>query len=423
MEVFSINNYTTDLYEIKREIVNYSKKVSEGLKKPESKFLMDMMYGISKSKSLLISNVSRALDEQIKLINTEARLCDNLSSFSEKEKEIVMKNYYKEVGSLFPEVPICIFDNSDIAKIYGKKFEDLCYVVDGSSKSKNKTVPGYHVCEAVALTKKEKQPISLYSKIYSTESKEFESMNRVTIESLNTVRSVFRRPIIGVFDRGYDAEEFYKEFFGTYDKFIIRMKERHLVFKDKKRLNTEVAKKRKGKIKLTLPFEDGIEVSVSYTRVKLPKYEEELQYIIVYGLSEEEPMMLLTNILENGKESIEKIVRLYMYRWRVEEYFRVKKQEYDFENMRVRTIQSMNILNLMVTLVMGYNGMLAEKLDKKLLCIKIIERSKSFKTKICTWLYQMARGIYNILSFAKTGVKEYQKIEKRKKNIQLSLKL
>jgi hypothetical protein len=418
-----MNNYTTDLYEVKREFVNFSKRMSEGLDKPSSKFMMDMIYGISKGKSLLVSEISRALDEKIKLINTEARLCDNLYNFSDREKEIVMNNYHNEMKELFPELPICIFDDTDIAKRYGKKFEDLCMVRDASSL-KEEIVPGYHVCEAVALTNTKKQPISLYSKIYSTKSKGFESTNRITIESINTVRNVFKRPIIGVFDRGYDAEEFYKEFFGSDDKFIIRMKDRYLMFKDKRRKAMSVAKERKGKIRMILMFEaEEVDVSISYTKVRLPKHEEELQLITVYGLSDEEPLMLLTNMLENDKKSIMKIVRLYMYRWRVEEYFRVKKQEYDFENMRVRSLQSMNALNLMITLVMGYNAKLIEAMDKKLLTIKIIERSKSFKNKICTWLYQIARGIEAILAHAKVGIKEFQKVELRKQNIQLSLRL
>ena len=40
--------FTTNTYEMKREIVNFSKKISEGLDKPTSKFVMDMQYGLSK---------------------------------------------------------------------------------------------------------------------------------------------------------------------------------------------------------------------------------------------------------------------------------------------------------------------------------------------------------------------------------------
>ena len=36
---------------------------------------------------------------------------------------------------------------------------------------------------------------------------------------------------------------------------------------------------------------------------------------------------------------------LYLSRWPIEEYYREKKQEYDFKNMMVRALGSMNNLN------------------------------------------------------------------------------
>ncbi len=55
--------------------------------------------------------------------------------------------------------------------------------------------------------------------------------------------------------------------------------------------------------------------------------------------------------------------------------------------------------------------MLSDKIDKKLLTIKIIERSQSLRNKVVVWLSQMARGIKEILSYCHTGIKEWQKIE------------
>lgn len=62
-----MNNFTTNSYEMKRDILNFSKKVSEGVNKSTTKFLMDMQYGLAKGESCLISNVARNLDEDIKL--------------------------------------------------------------------------------------------------------------------------------------------------------------------------------------------------------------------------------------------------------------------------------------------------------------------------------------------------------------------
>ena len=46
-----MNNFNTNLYETKREIINYSNKITEGLKKPTAKFIMYMLYGLSKYKT------------------------------------------------------------------------------------------------------------------------------------------------------------------------------------------------------------------------------------------------------------------------------------------------------------------------------------------------------------------------------------
>ncbi len=59
-----------------------------------------------------------------------------------------------------------------------------------------KVVNGYHVCEAVILGKNEKQPISVYSEIYSCKSEGFVKKNQYTMESIDTV--------INVLNRGYD---------------------------------------------------------------------------------------------------------------------------------------------------------------------------------------------------------------------------
>ena len=45
-----MNYFTTDLYETKREIVNFSNKLALGLAKPVSKFVMDMMFGIARGQ-------------------------------------------------------------------------------------------------------------------------------------------------------------------------------------------------------------------------------------------------------------------------------------------------------------------------------------------------------------------------------------
>lgn len=419
-----MNNYTMNCYEMKREILNFSKKMSKGLSKKEVKFISDMQYGLSKGKSCLISEISRSLNEDIKLKNTIERLCDNLQSLGKEKTKVIKENYRNQIKDYFPEEAVSIFDDSDISKRYGKKFEDLDRIIDASDPDK-KIVNGYHVCEAVILGKNEKQPISVYSEIYSCKSDGFVSKNKYTMESIDTVINVLKRKCNMVFDRGYDDNKIIDYVDKSGNNFVIRMNDkRTFLFKGRKKNCYEEAIKRKGKMKMELWFEgEKVEISVSHTRVTLPSNKKDYELVFVYGLSEERPLILLTNRAIHSKEDVIKVVRLYLYRWRVEEYFRSKKQEYEFENMRVRTLKAMNNLNLMLMVHMGHLGMLIEEMDKKLLTIKIIERSKSLKRKVIVWLNQIARGISEILKYAHTGIKEYQKIEKRERYRQLELKL
>lgn len=421
-----MNHFTTNTYEMKREIVNFSKNISEGLNKPTSKFVLDMQYGLSKSGSCLISEIARALNEDIKLGYTIERLCDNLANMYEEEKDMIWNHYLNEVKkNIDLEEAVVLFDDSDINKEYSKKLEDLDKVLDGSSQDK-KIVNGYHVCEATVLTKNEKQPMSIYSKIYSCQSEGFKSKNTYTLESIKAAEDLIGSEFTGILDRGYDDNKIFDYMSKNNHKFVVRVNDkRTLLLKGKKRSVLSVAQSRKGKISYKALFNDNEEneLMLSYTKATLLSNKKEYTLVIVYGFKEEHPMKLLTNIEIKEKEDVIKVVRLYLSRWRIEEHFRGKKQEYDFENMRVRTLESMNNLNKMLTIHLGHIAMLAEKINKNILTTKIIYASKSLKQKSIVWLSQIARGIKNMLSYAHEGIKRWQKIEERGKYKQLKLRL
>jgi len=418
-----MNNFTKNPYEIKREVVTFAKKVTKGCTKPTTKFVLDMQYGLAKGGSCLISNIARALDEDIKTSYTIERLCDNLANMYDVDKNKIWNNYLDEVKkNIREEDNIALFDDSDINKEYSKKLEDLDRVIDASSQDK-RIVNGYHKCEAVVLTKNEKQPISVYSKIYSCKSKNFKSMNTYTIASIEAVEKVCRSNFTGIFDRGYDDNKIFNYMTKNNHKFVIRLCDgRILLFKDKRKKIEEVANSRKGKILYKALFNnEEYELKISYTRATLPYNKKEYTLVIVYGLSEEHPMKLLTNINIREAEDVIKVVRLYLSRWRIEEYFRGKKQEYDLENMRVRTLESMNNLNMMLTIHLGHLAILADKVNKNLLITKILYASKPLKNKAIVWLSQIARGIKAMLSYAKEGIKNFEHIEIREKEKQLQL--
>lgn len=51
-------NYNRLGYEIKRDLTNFSEKISNGLKRPQSKFLLQMIYGILIGNKLHLSEIA-----------------------------------------------------------------------------------------------------------------------------------------------------------------------------------------------------------------------------------------------------------------------------------------------------------------------------------------------------------------------------
>ena len=422
-----MNYFTLNTNEMKREIVNYSDYLSKNCNlKTEKDFLRDMLYGISASNSLMLSDIARKLKEKIKLDNTIERLSIHLANEIEGKRNIEEK-YYEFVRGMIPENPIVDFDNTDITKIYGKKFEYLDTVVDASDPKKEKK-PGYPVVNAVVLGKNKKQPIPIYSRIVSTKDPKFKSMNTYTFESINKTYEAIGK-FTGILDRGYDDKKIFRYMDKLGLEFVIRLKtNRNFLFKGKSKNVLDQANTRKGKIMFTAKFQgEKKTLTISHTKVQMTDgAHEEYTCVFVYGLGEE-PMMLITNKQVKSAHDARVIVRLYLDRWKIEEVHRAEKQSYEYENMRVRTLKGMNNLNFLFMMLLGLIAKLIEEMDKRLLSIKIMERSQSLREELVVFISMFARGIKEILSYAQTGVSSFKEKKKMKEECiyveQLSLQL
>lgn len=409
-----MDNFTINNYEMKREIVYFSKKISKNCNKPESKFVLDMIYGISKSKDILLSSIAGALDENIKKAYTIDRLSENLASDLDPS---IDKNYCDIVMDSLEDDPVFIIDDSDIVKPLGEKFEKLGIVRDGSNKD-NKCEKGYQYTEIVGLTKNLKQPISIFSKIHSSTQEDYLSKNSATLEGINKIVNLLNsRNQKGIFvsDRGYDSNVFFNYYFQKQQYFVIRLKELRKVYCNHKWYKiTTIRDSKKGKVKMKVIFQgEEKECYVSTLKVQITAKKRWINLLLVYGL-QDTPMMLASNIPIRSKNDLIKITRFYLDRWTIEEYFRFKKQEYSFENFRVRSLQAINNLNKMLSYSIGLVALLSEKIGKTNFVNKILKESKSLRNKVHFWFYQLARGIFNILSKVRCGIKEWQNIRKNK---------
>ena len=416
-----MKNFTTDTYQIKRKIINFTKKITTEVGQVEKKFVQDTIYGISKSKSILLSDVSDSLMESINKINTVERLSNNLM----KDISNSVAIHYKKqlLKNIDMSDPVILVDDSDVIKPYGNKFDSLGIVRDGSSR-KNTYEKGYKVTEMVALTQNKKHPVSLFSKIHSAKEKEYKSTNHITFQGLTSVINTLNTKGTFIFDRGYDMNDLFKFMYNQNQDFVIRLTEKRKIFyKSKWYKSTTLRDSRKGKIKTKVLFQ-GKEKDcyISHINCQITAAKKNMYLVLIYGLSQT-PMMLSTNKIIRSKEDVVKILRLYMSRWRIEEYFRFKKQEYGFENFRVRSLKSINNLNQLLTYTIGMIGILTDNIGAKRLSNNIISNSKSFKKKCLFYYYQMARGISKTLAYARNGIKEWQNIREKASNYQLHFKL
>ncbi len=413
-------NFTSNTYQMKREILNFSRKISKNLPKPERKFIADMNYGLLASNSCMLTDISDQLHEDSKKINTVDRLSRHLSIGTPKP---VLDSYLSQVKKWCPDQPVIHIDDSDVTKPDGYKFESIGWVRDGSESTATKNVykKGYHVTEATALTKNN-HPVSIFSEIHSSKEKDFSSTNTVTFSAMERAASLFHKATF-VMDRGYDDNKMFLKLDSMKQDYVIRLTARRkLLYHNKWTYATELCNRRKGKVKLPLFYRGKEhEAYLSHVKVQITASRKDIYLVLVYGITEH-PMMLATNKPICSKNDVISIAKLYFSRWKIEEYFRCKKQMFRFEDFRVRKLAAINALNFYITLCMAFLALISQKPETNALKVSMIKTANPVKEKVSFSYYRLAKGVAGILSYAKQGIRLWFRT-KRPAYRQLCLKL
>ena len=118
-------------------------------------------------------------------------------------------------------------------------------------------------------------------------------------------------------------------------------------------------------------------------------------------------MMLITNLKSDDKRLCTAVCKVYLMRWRIEEYFKFKKQSFDFENLRVQSLKSIRNLDLLLTIAIGYVAELSGKSENIKLRTEIIEVSKRLFGVPSFVYYAVADGIFEILKLVKSGIDKF----------------
>lgn len=412
--------FTSNTYQMKRKILTFSNKISKCLSKPEKKFTADITYGMLASGSCLLTDVVDQLHEPSKKINVVDRLSQHLVKGTPAS---AAASYLQQVKKWVPAAPVIHIDDSDVVKPDGYKFESLGIVRDGSESTSTKNVykKGYHVTEACVLTASN-HPVSIFSRIHSSSEKDYKSANSITFDAIDQGTSLFGKATFCM-DRGYDDNKMFLRLDGLEQDYVIRLtSKRKLLYHNKWTPATELRDRRKGKIKTSVFYRGkDHEAWLSHVRVQITASRKDIYLVLVYGITEH-PMMLATNKEIKSKEDVVRVARIYFSRWKIEEYFRCKKQVFQFENFRVRKLRAINALNFYITVCMAFLAMVSMDPESNALKAAIIKTANPVKEKVFFCYYRLAKGISGILSYAKEGVRLWFRT-KRPKYRQLCLKM
>ena len=413
-------NFTSYTYQMKREILSFSNKISRKLSKPDKKFSADMTYGILASNSCLLTDIVDQLHEQTKKVNSVERLARHLNKGI---PSFALKSYLTTIRKWIPSEPVIHIDDSDVIKPEGRKFEALGLVRDGSKSTEAKNIyeKGYHVTEACVLTAS-RHPVSIFSKIHSSKEKNDTSANDVTFSAMERGAALFGKATF-VMDRGYDDNKMFLKLDALKQDYVIRLKSnRKLFYHNKWVMATELRNRRKGKVCMPLYYKGkSHNAYLSHVKVQITASRKDIYLVLVYGITEH-PMMLATNKEIRSKDDVIAVAKHYFSRWKIEEYFRCKKQMFQFENFRVRKLAAVNALNFYITLCMAFLAHISMKAETNALKVSIIQKADPVKKKVHFSYYRLAKGISGILSYAREGIRLWYRT-KRPAFRQLCLKL
>ena len=404
-----MNENTRTALKIKTHIGKFSGIISKGLSKAKRRLIKEVLYGIQATKDVKLSNISRSLREEIELIKTEDRLSRNLDDidFTGRINEEICWLGSRKV---LEEMVIAI-DVGDVRKRYAKKMEYLCGIHDGSE---NEVGNGYWLCKVIAADIDHKQVIPMYCEAWSQEAEGFKSEPDQLFKTIDTVSRHIGTKGIWAIDRGGDSRKVFDKFLDGEQarRFVIRLqKTRNLVRNGVSQNSYEMARMMDTPHQTRfVKFEKGKEVAwtISYQAVpvKLPHREEKLFLVVAKGFGEE-PMMLLTNCMVNlkVKESIWRIVEIYLTRWKCEESFRYIKQSYNLEDIRVRSYTAIRNMVVLVLAVSYFAAVyLGQSIKLKFQVERILLISRRFFGVPTFFNYAIADGIYTLLFPDKTGL-------------------
>jgi hypothetical protein len=380
---------------VKEKMLNIARNLHDYLTKPQQKYILEMISGCFATCSLNLSAISGYLNEDCGIKHTLKRLQRNTFNYSSL---LAISNVYN-IDYAFEETKsdsrlIISIDGGDLVHNYGKSFELISKVRDGSSGG---IANGYHLNHAVCYSPGSKRLFSLYLDVYSSKSEDFKSENTETLNMLNKLKEKFRDKGLFLFDRGYDSGIILTYLLREDLSFVIRsVGKRHLEYKGEQ---ISVSKICNGIINRR--YRKG---GISYGYAKCYYNNRAVTVISVRFCGNKNKLYLLCEGHISSSKEVYFRIKSYFKRWKIEESYRFMKQQFGLEKCLVRKFESLKTILTLVSFCWNVLSQIeADTIVSKLLENMAKREKLNSKGKVvCKFIYyRISDGLKNLLLSAK----------------------
>ena len=414
-------NYSILEDKIKYFELDFIKKISYGLNKVNTHFLSDMVNGFIKSNSVNLSDHARVNYTNPNIKKYVERIERHLDSYN-KIENVVNSNYINLVKPYINPKKLYFVDGSDIVKNDNTKFENKGYVCDGSDSHKVKQ--GYIIKEIDTIDNAN-QPISLYSELISRNSVVEESDNLMWLNCIKNVSDTYGNGTF-ICDRGYDSGLMMGKVIELGNDFIIRANKlnRLVTFKNNKYKVRELAKKTKGYYNYHTNIKGtayDLKVTAKEININEKFTNKSIYAVFIKGFAIDETnlneayMVLYTSRKLLDKTDVLNVVKDYATRWKIEENFKYKKQQFKLEKIMVRRYKRIVHLYNLLSKILFLNNIINLSSYGK----TVRKLVPQIREKINYWLYRISDGLIEIIKITGKKIIEllYPKSRQRTSNL------
>ena len=345
--------------------------------------------------SVLLSEISRQLEQDTALLSIEKRLSWPLGSARWEEQELQEASQEEVSPQVQPDTVLAL-DIGDVTQASAQAMAGLCEVWDGSEGTVG---TGYWLAQGEAH-----QPTGhrfpLWLQAWSQATPECVSENRGLKEVITTVAEATGGQGLWVMDRGGDREVLLKPWAPEPLRSIVRCCGDRRVAVEAERGGLERKLLRQvaatGSLKGRLPIRHRDRrgrwhpVIVRYGHWGLTWQGAPYWLVVVQGLAQE-PLGLWTKIPALTLAMAEQILRGYLRRWSVEDASRGLKQEFQLEALRVRHWTAVQRLVVLASLAYGFVcqvGLLPHRL-----LLQLLDRVRCFRRPRKVIAYHLRKGL------------------------------